>query len=164
MVHSSIAAGIFTLVHVLRSRLVVCLVVIIMCISISYNSLVSASNNAAIHDSSVSARQEGLCPICFRVIKAARDYAKAHTLPTSIALEKYCAVTNIEVEEQKFCYNIDNMKRDINKLLEYGADESRICKKINSINPDFCVIKQTKPSVPAGIHINERYKRGIIYI
>ena len=43
------------------------------------------------------------------------------------------------MDEQKFCYDIENIQISINRLLDLGADEFRICRKIKSINPDFCV-------------------------
>ena len=106
--------------------------------------------------------------VCARVIRAARDYGKDEgRLAASFALERYCKLgTNLQVEDQQFCYNIDSMKSDIYKLLDYGAKVSRVCKKVKAMNSDFCVTKSSKKTViqSTGIQINERYKRGIIYI
>ncbi len=104
------------------------------------------------------------CPVCFRVITAIKDFAKDNSISAATSLDRYCSLTNIEVDDQKFCYNIDNIKQDMHRLLDFGASESRICKKIRSINADFCASKKVKVEEPTGIHLNERYKRGIIYI
>ena len=78
------------------------------------------------------------CPVCVRMVKAARDFGKAQDPPTatSKALEKYCSLgTTLSVEEQQFCYNIDNVRGEINRMLDMGADEIRVCKKVRSMNP-----------------------------
>jgi len=78
------------------------------------------------------------------------------------ALEKYCSIATLEVGDQKFCYNIDTLGKDISRLLEMGADEFRVCKKVNSINPDFCRAKIVN-STKTGVQLNDRLKKGIIY-
>ena len=78
------------------------------------------------------------CPVCVRMVKAARDFGKAQNPPTatSKSLEKYCSLgTTLSVEEQQFCYNIDNVRGEINRMLDMGADEIRVCKKVRSMNP-----------------------------
>lgn len=46
--------------------------------------------------------------------------------------------------------------------MDLGADEFRICKKVKSINPDFCKNLTAKVD-RTGVQLNERFKRGIIY-
>lgn len=114
------------------------------------------------------------CPVCIRMIKAAREFGKGQDPPTSVskALEKYCTLgTALSVEEQQFCYNIDNVRGEINRMLDLGADELRVCKKVKSMNPHFCVSKSSKKvsstketSKSNSEHRTSRNKRGIIYI
>ncbi len=44
------------------------------------------------------------------------------------SFEHYCSLGTLSVEELKFCYDTDSFKKDILKLLDFGADENRICK------------------------------------
>jgi hypothetical protein len=82
-----------------------------------------------------------------------------------VALDKYCELSALEVEEQIFCYNAATIRKDITRLIEMGADEFRVCKKVRSINPDFCKGKSTaQKHTNTGIQLNDRKKRGIIYI
>jgi hypothetical protein len=116
------------------------------------------------------------------MIKAARDHAKAQVPPTpaSKALEKYCSLgASLSTEEQQFCYNTENVRGDLNRLLDMGADESRVCKKVRAMNPDFCVSKSSRRATTDGNAAKDakspssstasggdrtRSKRGIIYI
>lgn len=100
--------------------------------------------------------------MCERVIRASKELGTKQGVATSAALEKYCDVPTIEVDEQKFCYNIATLKKEVNRLLDLGADENRVCKKVKSVNPDFCLTKVVKVE-RTGIQINERLKKGIIY-
>ena len=101
-------------------------------------------------------------PVCHRVIKAAVELGAKQGITSAKALDKYCAIATLEVEDQKFCYNIDTIGKDISRLLEMGADEFRVCKKVSSINPDFCTVKIVK-STKTGEQLNDRLKKGIIY-
>lgn len=105
---------------------------------------------------------------------------KEKGLSSSQALAKYCAVDSLDVEDVKFCYNIDSFKRDIYRLVDLGANNERICKKVKAINEDFCRIKQTNvikqevsytttaTGTPSSNNSNDspplRTKRGVIYI
>lgn len=100
--------------------------------------------------------------MCERVIKAAKELGLKQSITSSVALDKYCSIPSIEADDEKFCYNIATLKKDINRLLELGADEARICKKVKAINSDFCKSKTVKVE-RTGIQLNERIKRGIIY-
>lgn len=105
------------------------------------------------------------CPVCHRIISAVRSYSKDGNISQSNALDSYCKLKTLEPDDQKFCYNIDNIQGEIKRLLELNADASRICKKLLSINPHFCQVKIFKDSDGnAQVFANERHKRGIIYI
>ncbi len=78
------------------------------------------------------------------------------------ALDKYCTIATLEVDDLKFCYNIDTIKKDISRLLDMNADEYRVCKKVNAINPDFCTNRALKVT-RTGEQLNDRLKKGIIY-
>lgn len=103
------------------------------------------------------------CPVCTRVVTAAIDYALSNNIRKGDSLEKYCALASIGVQEQQFCYNIGNIKQEINRLLEYGAQESRVCKRVHSINPHFCSSSLASKSSEITKHLASRLQRGIIY-
>jgi len=103
------------------------------------------------------------CPVCLRVLRAAKDFGKARNMKVSEALNLYCTLKELEVEDQKFCYNTENVRTNLNKLLDLGADEARVCKKVQAINPDFCKVMAKKVS-PDGVRLNDRLIRGVIYI
>jgi hypothetical protein len=77
-------------------------------------------------------------PVCSRVIKASRELS---TDKPSKLFEKYCSLSILSNEEQQFCYNSQGFQSEISRLLDLGADEKRICKRIYKINPDFCTIR-----------------------
>jgi tRNA(Ile)-lysidine synthase TilS/MesJ len=85
-----------------------------------------------------------------------------------VTFEKYCNLPKLPVDEEKFCYDSDTLRQEIYKLLDYGADESRICKKVMKANPDFCrtstqvklVLNEAPRSSIANNHDNVR---GVIY-
>ena len=81
---------------------------------------------------------------------------------------KYCNLANLPVEEQKFCYDTDSIRQDLYKMLDFGADATRICKKVLKANPDFCrvptVTKLSLNEAPKSIMANNRENiRGVIY-
>ena len=81
------------------------------------------------------------------------------------ALDKYCALKSLDVEDEQFCYNIENMRGDINRMLDMGADEKRTCKKVKSFNPHFCTSGENKLKQKAPVHVNDNFKqRGVIFI
>ena len=120
------------------------------------------------------------CPICNRIIKLIIDLAKERKIKPSDALTKYCKVEQLENDERKFCYNIENVMGTLGKALDIGADEYRFCHKVMKINPDFCAKKSSSSNnnnndnkinsnantgiSKDGVISNERLKRGIIYI
>jgi hypothetical protein len=75
--------------------------------------------------------------------------------------EHYCSLGTLSVEELKFCYDTDNFKKDILKLLDFGADEHRICRRVHKENPNFCSFVK-KTSVVPGTRASKNAK-GIIY-
>ena len=101
------------------------------------------------------------CPVCVRVMRAARQMGKSRQDVTA-ALNSYCSLTNIEVAEQKFCYNTENVRGELSRMIKLGADEHRICKRVRAMNPDFCNVMSTKVN-NEGLHKNDRFVRGVIY-
>jgi hypothetical protein len=83
---------------------------------------------------------------CLRFLRTTKEYSLANKVSRSKAFEIYCNSDSIDVEDQKFCYNTDSFRKDIFRLMELGADEFRICKKIKSINSDFCQQKASRSS------------------
>ncbi len=104
------------------------------------------------------------CPICNRVIRAVNYFSIKNNVKADVALDKYCKLTSLEVDEQRFCYNIETIKSDINRMLLMQADENRVCKKVNSINPDWCTVKQVKgESDDKNKNTLPSKTRGVIY-
>ena len=77
------------------------------------------------------------------------------------AFEKYCSLDTLPVDELKFCYDVDSFKQDVLKLLNFGADEKRICKKVHSTNHNFCAVKKKDAVLPGTRAFKNA--RGIIY-
>lgn len=101
------------------------------------------------------------CPVCVRVMRAARQMGKSRQDVTA-ALNSYCSLTTIEVAEQKFCYNTENVRGELSRMIKLGADEYRICKRVRAMNPDFCNVMSSKVN-NEGLHKNDRLVRGVIY-
>lgn len=101
-----------------------------------------------------------------RVLRASKELAKDQGIPISAALDKVCRVTkDHDVEEQQFCYNIDTIRADLNRVLDLGAGEARACKKVKSINPHFCSLKDSsKNKNKPAAHVNEKQVKGVIYM
>jgi len=114
-------------------------------------------------DASKKPFRDSDCPVCIRILRAVQDLSKSQSISNQQALKRYCNVPNLETEDMKFCYNIDPIQQELNRLFQLGADEFRICKKIKSINSDFCLTKEPKKN-SGHIHLNKRLQRGIIYI
>jgi len=108
--------------------------------------------------------EEKDCPICFRVLRAVKDISRKQHLSVETSFEKFCLVSSLEVEEQKFCYNMDPLRLELNRLFKFGADDIRICKKIAAINSDFCRAKDTSKATENPQLNSKRKHRGIIYI
>ena len=105
---------------------------------------------------------ESECPVCVRVVRAARELGKARQEDAMTVLGSYCSLTTIDVSDQKFCYNTENVRGEISRLLKLGADEYRVCKKVRAMNPDFCKVMSQKTK-KEGAHQNDRLVRGVIY-
>lgn len=79
-------------------------------------------------------------------LRATKEFGLAHNMSPSKAFEKYCGMASLEVDDQKFCYNTEPLRRDIFRLLDLGADEQRVCRKIRAVNPDFCPSRSSASS------------------
>jgi hypothetical protein len=112
--------------------------------------------------------------VCMRVLRAVKELsAKDSTLSVTTALSKYCSIDTLNTEEMKFCYNIDTMKKDLFRLLEFGASNERVCQKVFSTNKDFCQVKikstsnKDKTAAASSNSNNKKtpgHKKGLIYI
>jgi len=98
-----------------------------------------------------------------RVIEAVQAITSMHP-SASKAFVKYCSLKELSIDDAKFCYDTETMRKDIFRLLDYGADASRICKKVGSTNPHFCTAtgSKTRESIEYGKE-NRIKGRGIIY-
>lgn len=113
--------------------------------------------------SGTSQDSDSECPVCIRVIRAARELGKSRQEDAARMLTSYCQLTEqLQVEDQKFCYNIDNVRGELSRMLNLGADEFRVCRRVKAMNPDFCRVMAKKTN-KEGIHKNDRLIRGVIY-
>lgn len=111
-------------------------------------------------------------------------------MSTSAAFDRYCALGEhvLQGDEQKFCYDTSSIRKDLHRLMDLGADARRICKRVRSVNSDFCSGRVSFSAGAAelsgdvrrdpvdshentgvrsknlGVHLNERNKKGIIFI
>ena len=95
-----------------------------------------------------------------RAVKDISRSSVSHESPSQ-ALDRYCSLAHLPVDEQQFCYNIDSFKKDLGRVLDLGADERRVCKKVKAINFDFCGYLSVKDTDNKIQH--DRSIRGIIY-
>lgn len=113
-----------------------------------------------------NALTESECPVCFRVVRAAKALGASSGAGSSgssaNSFERYCSLNTLEVSEAKFCYDTDSFKKDMMKLFDFGADEKRICKRVFKENPNFCVLKIPKHDMLPGTQ-DRKNARGVIY-
>ena len=78
--------------------------------------------------------------------------------------ERYCNLSKLSVEEKKFCYDTESIRKDIFRMMELGATEERICKKVNKVNPDFCkTLAASNDAENAIVKSEKQRERGVIY-
>lgn len=110
----------------------------------------------------VAYNQPSLFVVCDRVLRASRDLAAREAgLSVSQALGKFCSVETLETEDVKFCYNIDTIKKDIYRLLDLGANNDRVCKKVHTINSDFCRVRHSSSTPTIGSMTSDENKSEI---
>ena len=79
------------------------------------------------------------CPVCYRVVNAAKGMSKRDSIKVSDAFASYCNIDKgLEISDEKLCYDVTNMKTSLYRLLDLGASVDRVCKKVKEINSDFC--------------------------
>jgi|EP00979_Chaetoceros_neogracilis_P006581 hypothetical protein len=57
------------------------------------------------------------------------------------ALGAYCKRTDHGPRERKICYYIDPIKRDVAHPFSLGMTSAKVCKRINTANPEICTVK-----------------------
>ena len=77
--------------------------------------------------------------------------------------ERYCELSALTVEERKFCYDTNPMKKELFRLLDMGANEIRICKKIFKVNSDCCKVHSKDQVRSAAVKAKQSRSIGIIY-
>jgi hypothetical protein len=97
-----------------------------------------------------------------RIMKSAIDLKKKQGGKVSDAYSRYCKLKTLDTSEEKFCYDLEPLHKEVFRILDLGADASRVCKKVKSINAEFCKSRSVSKTLD-----NQRYeknkKRGIIY-
>ena len=77
---------------------------------------------------------------------------------------RYCNISKLPVDERKFCYDTDSIRKEIYRLMDLGATEDRICRKVHKINPDFCkTVAATNEAENAVVRTEKQRERGVIY-
>ena len=71
-------------------------------------------------------------------MQVAKDLSTKQGIAISAAFDRYCQLDSLDIADAQFCYNTATLSTTIHRLLDLGADASRVCKKVHSINPDFC--------------------------
>ena len=150
---------------ILGARHILLLIIIALCHKLQCDCrldriTVSVDGEGVIEET--TADDEVNCPVCVRVIRAAREMGRQRQEDVTTLLNSYCAVNSLEVADQKFCYNTENVRGELSRMLKLGADEYRICKKVRSMNPDFCRVMALKHN-KEGVIKNDRLVHGVIY-
>eukprot|EP01031_Cornospumella_fuschlensis_P043040 gene43040-52599_t len=117
---------------------------------------------------------KGNCPVCIRILKASSDLARRKAERDKVsreevfqALDDYCQLGKISTEDLQFCYNIQTIKGELRRLILLGADDKRVCQKVQTINPDFCKAVSESSNIGGKKSEETRFfkqKMGVIYI
>lgn len=87
----------------------------------------------------------GDCEVCIKVIDDVRstmDKKAAKDKPSiEAALGDYCKKKDLGPREKKVCYYLDPIKRDVAHPFSLGMPSEKVCKRINSSNPEICSVK-----------------------
>jgi hypothetical protein len=59
-------------------------------------------------------------------------------LPIADILRRYCSLPGLDGIETRFCYNIDNMRDEILRLVSMGVPGARVCNRFRKQNSNFC--------------------------
>uniref|UniRef100_K3WKY5 Mesencephalic astrocyte-derived neurotrophic factor homolog n=1 Tax=Globisporangium ultimum (strain ATCC 200006 / CBS 805.95 / DAOM BR144) TaxID=431595 RepID=K3WKY5_GLOUD len=96
-----------------------------------------------------SAADEKDCEVCVKVVndvkgvyttlleekKGGKKLGIAET-----ALGKYCG-KKLSTKDNKLCYFLEPLKKDVARQITYGKDSFKICKSLEKKNPDFCSMR-----------------------
>ncbi|GAB9465827.1 putative ADP-ribosylation factor GTPase-activating protein AGD8, partial [Globisporangium polare] len=56
------------------------------------------------------------------------------------AVTKHCS-KKLSTKDNKLCYNLEPLKKDVARQVTYGKDSFKICKLLEKKNPDFCSMR-----------------------
>jgi hypothetical protein len=136
-----------------------------LCMVMSSHSVIAMSNPTPTSNGKDVLTEE--CPICTRAMRASKEMAKHDGIKASQAFEKYCKLgSSLELAEEKFCYDMENMKATLHRLLDLSASEERICRKVKETNPHFCRKGETgirREVALDGMTRKKEKGRGVIY-
>ncbi|TMW57281.1 hypothetical protein Poli38472_003206 [Pythium oligandrum] len=87
------------------------------------------------------------CEVCVKVVddvkgvytKLAEEKGKKLAVAEK-AVEKYCS-KKLSSKDQKLCYFLEPMKKDVARQISFGKDSIKICKTLEKKNPDFCSMR-----------------------
>lgn len=107
--------------------------------------------------------------VCIRIVRSFKSPYSAHVVgevkknPKKL-FEQYCGMDSslLSVEDQRFCYNSDNIRQDLYRLLDMGADEFRVCKRFKKANAHFCESKTASTEVVRDFSLQTK-KRGVVF-
>ncbi|GMH72313.1 hypothetical protein TrLO_g5598 [Triparma laevis f. longispina] len=88
----------------------------------------------------------GECEVCTKVIDDVREsMGEKKTWKSKpaveAALDKYCKKKELGVREKKICYYLTPIKRDVAQPFSLGIPSSKVCKKLEKVNPEVCSVR-----------------------
>lgn len=78
------------------------------------------------------------CALCLHIMQTVKELAVKSSILPSLSLLNYCSIAELDVETKQFCYHLDSIKGDVQRVLDAGAPEKRICRKIKALSPTLC--------------------------
>lgn len=85
------------------------------------------------------------CEVCVKVIddiKSSLPKSDAKDKPKiEQAIDAYCEKSDLGPRERKICYYITPIKRDVAHPFSLGMPSLKVCKRINTSNPEICTVK-----------------------
>ncbi|KAJ0394422.1 hypothetical protein P43SY_010919 [Pythium insidiosum] len=89
------------------------------------------------------------CEVCVKVVddvkgvyaKLAEQKGKKTLAVAENAVEKYCGSKKLAAKDNKLCYFLEPLKKDVARQVSFGKDSMKICKSLEKKNPDFCSMR-----------------------
>eukprot|EP00591_Stephanopyxis_turris_P004819 CAMPEP_0195507130 /NCGR_PEP_ID=MMETSP0794_2-20130614/639_1 /TAXON_ID=515487 /ORGANISM="Stephanopyxis turris, Strain CCMP 815" /LENGTH=165 /DNA_ID=CAMNT_0040633703 /DNA_START=76 /DNA_END=573 /DNA_ORIENTATION=- len=93
----------------------------------------------------VSPASAGDCEVCVKVMDDVKNGMEKADVRNKAkveeALGEYCARDDIGKREQKICYYIDPIKRDVAQPFSTGMPAMKVCRRLEKTNSEICAVK-----------------------